>query len=162
MVGLLFKLLDGDGRGKLNDFTPTVVELAPARKGRHTVTGLQLVDQTDANSLLGYKRCIVGRAPKVWKKLPQDVLRDGKENGLQNITKECQRFLTGKKSKSQKNRTKQTKQTKQNDQSEKFYTLAEKIGFKQSGLLPLGFNEHTQILRFETLSNFSFLNRSIN
>ena len=95
LVGLLFKLLDGDGRGKLNDFTPTVVELAPARKGRHTITGLQLVDQTDADSLLGYERCIVGRAPKVWKKLPQDVLRDGKENGWQNITKECQRFLAG-------------------------------------------------------------------
>ena len=93
---------------------------------------MQLVDQTDANSLLGYERCIVGRAPKIWKRLPQDVLRDGKDNGWQNITKECQRFLTGKKSKSQKNQTKQTKQTKQNDQSDKFYTLAEIIGFKQS------------------------------
>ena len=47
------------------------------------------------------------------------------------------------------------RQTKQNDQSDKFYTIAEKMGFKQSGILPLGFNKHTQILRFETLSNFS-------
>ena len=44
---------------------------------------------------------------------------------------------------------------KRNDQSDKLYTLAEKIGFKQSGLLPLGFNEHTQILRSEILSKFS-------
>ena len=29
---------------------------------------------------------------------------------------------------------KQTKQTKQNEQSDKFYTLANLIGFKQSGL----------------------------
>ena len=53
LVGLLFKLLDGDGRGKLNDFTPIVTNLAPTQKGRHTIIGLQLVDQTDANSLLG-------------------------------------------------------------------------------------------------------------
>ena len=62
LVGLLSKLLDGDGRGKLNDFTPTITDLAPTRQGRHTVTGLQLVDQTDVNSLLGYKKCIIGRA----------------------------------------------------------------------------------------------------
>ena len=70
---------------------------------------------------------------KVWKRLPQDVLKDGKENGWQNITKECQRFRIGKKSKSQKN---QTEQTTQNDQSDKFYMLADKIGFK---LVAFGF-----------------------
>ena len=48
-----------------------------------------------------------------------------------------------------------TKQKKQNDQNGKFYTLAEKINFKQSGLLPLSINEHNQILRSKTLSNFS-------
>ena len=48
-----------------HDFTRTVVDLDPAHKDRHTATGLQLTDQTNANSLLGYERCIVGKAPKV-------------------------------------------------------------------------------------------------
>ena len=48
--------------------------------------------------------------------------------------------------KSKHKQSKQKAQFKQNDQSDKHYTLAEKIGFKQSGILPLGFNEHTQIL----------------
>jgi hypothetical protein len=70
LIGLLFKLLDGDGRGKLNDFKPTIIDVAPARKGRHTTTGLQLEDKTNTKSLIGYERCIVGRATRVWRKLP--------------------------------------------------------------------------------------------
>ena len=34
LVGLLFKLLDGDGRGKLNDFTPIVTDLAEGEQAR--------------------------------------------------------------------------------------------------------------------------------
>ena len=70
LIGLLFKLLDGDGRGKLNDFKPTIIDVAPARKGRHTTTGLQLEDKTNTKSLIGYERRIVGRATRVWRKLP--------------------------------------------------------------------------------------------
>ena len=97
LIGLLFKLLDGDGRGKLHDFKPSIIDVAPARKGRHTTTGLQLEDKTNTKSLIGYERCIVGRATRVWRKLPQELLEDGQKRGWQNITKICQRFLTGKK-----------------------------------------------------------------
>ena len=96
------QLLDGVERGRLNDFTPTVTDLAPPHKGRHIITGLRLVDQTDANSLLGYERCIIRRAPKVWRKLPQDILRDGQTDGWQKVTKECQRFLTNKRGRNQR------------------------------------------------------------
>ena len=65
LFGLMFKFLDGGGRGHLNNFTPTITEVDPAHKGRHTVTGLQLVDKTNRKSLLCYERSIAGKAPKV-------------------------------------------------------------------------------------------------
>lgn len=58
LIGLLFKLLDGEGRGKLNEFKPMIENLNPTRKGRHTATGLQLKDQTNTKSLLGFERSI--------------------------------------------------------------------------------------------------------
>ena len=46
-------------------------------------------------------------------------------------------------------------QFEQSDQSSKYYTLAEEIELKKSGVLPLGFNEHTKILRSSNLTNLS-------
>jgi hypothetical protein len=161
LIGLIFKLLDGDGRGKLDDFKPMLEQVDPKRKGRHTLTGLQIKDQTHAKSLLGFDRSISGQAHKVWQKVPQSLLLSKGEDKWQSITKNCQRVLTGKKvreetiQKSQKKQSKQNTKFEQNDQSVKYYTLAEKLGFKQSGILPLGFNEHTQISRGSNLANIS-------
>ena len=122
LIGLLFKVLDGDGRGKLDDFKPTIETLDPIRKGRHTTTGLQLKDQTNADSLLCFERSIAGRAHEVWKKLPQGLLTSKGEGKWQSITKNCQRALTGKKLKQEKSEQKQSKQKTQfewNDQSDK-------------------------------------------
>ena len=151
----MFKLLDGKGRGQLNNFKPEVIEVDPKKICRNTLTGLQIVDKTNSKSLLSYERSIVGRAPAVWKKLPQDVLRSGKENNWQSITKECQRFLTGKEAKKKKNTTKATKQWKQDDSHAEHYSMAEIQGFKKAGILPLGFNEWTKISRSEDLNNYN-------
>ena len=67
LVGLLFKLLDGKGRGQLNNFKPEVTEMDPKKICRNTLTGLQIVDKTNSKSLMSYERSIVGRAPAVWK-----------------------------------------------------------------------------------------------
>jgi hypothetical protein len=64
-MGLVFKLLDGDGRGKLSSYAPEVAEMDPKRKCRHTTTGLQIVDKANSRSLLAYERSKVGRAPAV-------------------------------------------------------------------------------------------------
>ena len=96
LIGLIFKLLDGCGRGQLNDYTPTVVDVIPEKVNRNTTTGLQIIDQTNSRSLIAFERGIVGRSSKVWKKIPQHILRSGNEAGWQTITKACQRFLTGK------------------------------------------------------------------
>ena len=75
------------------------------------------------------------------------------EDKWQSLTKECQRTLIGKKSKHKHNQPKQKTQIEQSDQSGKYYTLAEKLELKNSEVLPLGFNEHTKILRYDNLTN---------
>ena len=97
-----------------------------------------------------FERSIAGRAHKVWKKLPQELIMSKGEDQWQSLTKECQSALTGKKSKHKPKQPKQETQIEQSDQSSKYYTLAEK-----SGVLPLGFNEHTKILRSSNLTNLS-------
>ena len=124
LIGLLFKLLDGDGREQLDRYKPTIEKLNPARQGRHTVTGLQIKDRPDTNSLLGFERSIAGRAHTMWGKLPQEILLSKGEDKWQSITKEYQRALTGERSKQKQ--SKQKTQFKQSDQSSKYYTLAEK------------------------------------
>ena len=97
LIGLIFKLLDGDGRGQLEDFIPKVIDINPIKRNRGTITGLQLLDHTSSSSLLSFERSIVGHAPTVWRKLPQELLEKGLDTGWQTITKDCQRNLTGKK-----------------------------------------------------------------
>ena len=43
-----------------------------------------------------YDRSIEGMIPKVWSKLPQDLLQKQGTDTWQFLTKNCQRFLTGK------------------------------------------------------------------
>ena len=71
------------------------MQLAPVHMNRHTVSGLQLKVHTNSKSLLAYERSIVGHAPNVWERLPQELISKGSAEGWQSITKECQRFLTG-------------------------------------------------------------------
>ena len=77
------------------------------------------------------------------------------EDKWQSLTKECQRTLTGKKSKHKHKQPKQKTQIEQSDQSGKYYTLTEKLELKKSGFLPLGFNDHTKILRSSDLTSSS-------
>jgi hypothetical protein len=73
------------------------------------------------------------------------VLRSGKENNWQSITKECQRFLTGKQAKKKKNTTKATKQWKQDDSHAEYYSMAEIQGFKN-------YNNSDDILNKSTIT----------
>ena len=83
------------------------------------------------------------------------LIMSKEEYQWQSLTKECQRALIGKKSKHKQKQPKQETQIEQSDQSSKYYTLAEKLELKKSGVLPLGFNEHTKILRSSNLTNLS-------
>ena len=59
-----------------------------------------------------YSRSIGGRAVDVWAKIPNDILTVGESDGWQKITKQCQRFLTGKKLVDKHNEKKEQKTSK--------------------------------------------------
>ena len=100
LIGFLFKLLDGDGRGELNAYVPVLSEHSPIFNSRHDSSSIQIKTRVDLRETTKqFDRSVEGQASKVWSKLPQDILRSGQDNGWQCITKDCQRFLTGKKSK---------------------------------------------------------------
>ena len=96
LIGLVFKLLDGDGRGMLNEFIPTLME--PKEGGKQRIK--EAFDFRDTTRQ--YDRSIGGQIPVVWKLLPQGLPYQESDKGWQSATKRCQRFLTGKKQENEK------------------------------------------------------------
>ena len=97
LIGFLFKLLDGDGRGELNTYIPVLDTHYPTFASRHDYETIHLKDRFDSrDTSKQFDRSVEGQASKVWSKLPQDILQKGQVDGWQSITKDCQRFLTGK------------------------------------------------------------------
>ena len=73
----------------LNDFTPILAEKK---------TGLQIEPNFDVRGTTKhYDRSIEGQFTKVWSKLPNELINAGRVGKWQKLTKNCQRFLTGKK-----------------------------------------------------------------
>jgi hypothetical protein len=101
LIGFVFKLLDGDGRGMLNEFIPTLVE-PPMSKTREA-SKQRIKEAFDfRDTSRQYDRSIGGQIPVVWKLLPQGLLCQETDKGWQSATKRCQRFLTGKKQENEK------------------------------------------------------------
>ena len=101
LIGFVFKLLDGDGRGMLNEFIPSLVEPALSKTrevGKTEIKGA--LDFRDTSKQ--YDRSIGGQIPVVWQLLPPGLLQVQTDKGWQSATKRCQRFLTGKKQESEK------------------------------------------------------------
>ena len=97
LIGFVFKLLDGDGRGLLNEFIPTVTQ---GRRGCVIRPRFDFRDTTKH-----FDRSIEGQFSHVWEKIPKELINSEEVDEWQQLTKNCQRFLTGKKlKKSRKNK----------------------------------------------------------
>jgi hypothetical protein len=95
LIGFTFKLLDGAGRGLLQDFIPTLeMPVASKTKQLKKVRVKPRLDSRDTSKQ--YDRSIEGHFPKVWSTLPPDLLQNSETDNWQSLTKNCQRFLTGK------------------------------------------------------------------
>ena len=92
-MSLVLKLLDGKGRGKLQDHAPKLIDVKLPRFSRHTKDGLRLESVIRAKSLNVYKRGFFGAAPIIWNKIPQEIIDKGKEKGWLKIKKACAKFL---------------------------------------------------------------------
>ena len=108
-VAFALRLLDGNCRGVLQDFTPTLetVSIPQAfedesignRVSRHhfrETTGLQVKKSAVLGSLQRYERCFFGALPQIWSKIPQWIIQLGESKGWKTITNKCKSFLTGK------------------------------------------------------------------
>ena len=97
-MALALKLLDGRGRGELNQFTPALTEpLKLCRKRtRQTLEGIQIVKKVKTSSLDVYRRSFVGILPQIWSKIPIDIIEKGYSKGWLKIKRDCSNFLTGK------------------------------------------------------------------
>ena len=107
LIGFVFKLLDGEGRGLLNDFIPIVVEpISSSSRSSRQVKRSEIKHMFDfRDTSKQYDRSIGGQIPVAWEKIPVDLLHDQKGDGWQKNTKNCQRFLTGKKLTDNRNKT---------------------------------------------------------
>ena len=103
------RLLDGNCRGVLQDFTPTLETISTPqafedesignRVSRHHFResiGLQIKKSAVLGSLQRYERCFFGALPHIWSKIPQWIPQLGQRNGWKTITNRCKSFLTGK------------------------------------------------------------------
>lgn len=92
--GLACKLLDGKGRGRLQDFTLEFEETAKGRTRNSTKQGIKLVSRTDTKSLGSFARGFEGSIEAVFEKVPQELLEKGPETGWSSIMKTGQRTIS--------------------------------------------------------------------
>ena len=107
-IRLALKLMDGRGRGKLQDFAPQVMDSKSCRPSRHYTNGMRLETTVKARSLNVFKRSFIGAVPVIWNKLPKDIIDKGKARGWTKIKKLCSNFLIGKQPKPKPKSTKRT------------------------------------------------------
>ena len=67
------------------------------KRTRNSLEGVQVVSKVRACSLDVYRRGFLGALPKIWSKLPVDLIRKGERYGWLKIKTACSDFLTGKK-----------------------------------------------------------------
>ena len=91
-------MLNGDARGGLKAFTPVLIE--PERlckkRTRQSLEGIQVASKVHTKSLDVYKRSFQGILPKIWSKIPSEIINRGEKRGWLKIKSACTNFLIGK------------------------------------------------------------------
>ena len=72
-VRLALKLMDGQGRGKLQDFAPQIADVGSYRPSRHHTNGMRPKTMAKVRSLDVFKRSFIGAIPVIWNKLPKSI-----------------------------------------------------------------------------------------
>ena len=97
-MAMALKMLNGDARGELKTFTPVLME--PMRlckkRTRQSLEGIQVVSKVRTKSLDVYRRSFQGILPKIWSKIPIEIINRGEKRGWLKIKSACTDFLIGK------------------------------------------------------------------
>jgi len=98
VMAMALKMLNGDTRGELKTFTPVLME--PMRlckkRTRQSLEGIQVVSKVRTKSLDVYRRSFQGILPKIWFKIPIEIINRGENRGWLKIKSACTDFLIGK------------------------------------------------------------------
>ena len=92
--GLACKLLDGKGRGKLQDFTPHLKIRCQGRTRKHASECIKVVSKTNSNSLDSFIRGFEGQVEFIFDKIPQEMLKRGQDKDWKSIMKIGQRIIS--------------------------------------------------------------------
>ena len=98
-IDLALKLLDQDCRPGLNQFAPALISGLSVNHDHSTQTqdrmdGIQLQPCVLSKYPLDiFRRSFLGSIHTIWAKLPQDLLRKGKQSKWIYISKKCKKFL---------------------------------------------------------------------
>ena len=98
-AGLALKLMDGGGHPKLKPFAPNVAKtLSLSRKRTRTTAeaSLQLERLTKTTSLGVFERSFLGCIPQIWRKIPHNLIEEGKNTCWLRIKKRVKLWFTGK------------------------------------------------------------------
>ena len=97
-VAFALKLLDGNARGELKNYIPRLIE--PLRlckkRTRQSLEGIQIASKVRTKCLDVYRRGFQGVLPKIWSRIPTDIIAKGESKGWRKIKSACTDFLTGK------------------------------------------------------------------
>ena len=95
-VKLAFKLLDGKGRGSLNRFAPSLVNVQA--RSKHQSSGLQLTMPVVASRypLECFKRSFFYRMPEIWSKIPQSLIMQCEHSDWLKIPNKIKRLNRSK------------------------------------------------------------------
>ena len=93
-IAFTLKLLNGDGRGVLKDYVPTLItefsnkDFVPGP--RHEIRKLQLADRSKNGSLDIFRDSYLGSIHKIWAKLPVELIERGLKEWWRKTTTQCQ------------------------------------------------------------------------
>ena len=95
-VSLALKMLDGDCRSGLDSLKFLIAD-TPSCHSRNTKaakSGIQLVPITVwKKSPNSFSRSFMGALPRIWSKLPHELIKRGCEQGWRKINASCKRYI---------------------------------------------------------------------
>jgi hypothetical protein len=95
-LSLACKLLSGNGRGILSNYTPTINEVEV--RSRHQLNGTQISMPVASNSqpLDIFSRSFLCKLPAIWPAIPQERVSKHKTSGWRKLPKALGRFEKAK------------------------------------------------------------------
>ena len=98
-ASMCFKLLDGGGRGCLDEFKPKLLDrLQLTRKQTRSDcdSSLQLERAVKSSSMDAYKNSYLGQIKNIWSKIPHQLIDEGSMRGWFKVKKRVVKFFRGK------------------------------------------------------------------